>query len=143
MGEVKTVSVGGLVETREWLKGICVYEKCRDSYLNSVFREEQRRAGLRCNITLQTPEIFEDAVRVNPKKLGSAARFEPGTYVVLLSPNAIERYSFMFETPRRTIRHELAHIKYGDCDRNLPNVLRQLHTWLVEEPRAFWYEFFG
>ena len=54
------------------------------------------------------------------------------------------RYRITLKTPpdepideiRRYIRHEIAHIKHGDCDRELPRILRALYNKLVAEQRA-------
>ena len=40
------------------------------------------------------------------------------------------------KTIRDTVRHELAHIKYGDCESDLPEYMRQLFYNFVHEPRA-------
>ena len=44
--------------------------------------------------------------------------------------------------PKNSIKHELAHIKYGDCDRNLPKIINFFYSNLIFEPRAIFYEKF-
>lgn len=111
---------------------IGVYEEPTDGTIKDIFAEEKQKAGLEnTKIYLFIPEEKEAA----SNDFGNVRRDEDKTYSIRMWPRLHKTDA---ET-RNTIRHELAHIKFGDCDRKLPWPLNRLYTWLVEEPRAIWY----
>lgn len=146
MIDVPVLNLGEYVKKCEWVRGVCIYETCQDPRLDKIFEYEKKRAGLsRTDITLQIPENNDDAVYVDSNMIGLARTdaFEPGSYNILLNMGLIDRYSFLGITERNVIRHELAHIRNGDCDISLPWGLKVIYHWLFAEPRAMWYQFFG
>ncbi len=71
---------------------------------------------------------------------GDASVWHPqeDSYAVTIFPAGIQSTHGRRDT-KHVIRHELAHIKNGDCDRKLPRGLRYLYRLLIEEPRAARY----
>lgn len=127
----------------------CVFfEQTRDSSLLELLKEEKRNAGLEeTDISLFLPEegTYELVHGLNPGRIGSAVGSRDKRYTITLYPLALERESkvYGYDCRRSIIRHELAHIKFGDCDRKFPKGLRwlqKIYTSLVEEPRAGEYE---
>ncbi|MBI4141324.1 hypothetical protein HY484_00185 [Candidatus Woesearchaeota archaeon] len=122
------------LKPQEFVRQVFVPTNLTD--LLQIFEEERRKIGLsETDISLLLPEDEPFEVGF----IGCAGGNQQKGYSVSLCPNAIEldgRY-----TMRQVIRHELAHIKNGDCDRKLPRVLKWIYTILIEEPRANWYAF--
>ena len=108
-----------------------VYIPCLDKELLEIFEEEKQRKGLKnLDIQLLVPEndhYFNDAT------LADASGSQKSWYDIVLYPRNIDD---SFTSYRSTIRHELAHIKHGDLDRNFPSFLKKFWNFFVEEPRA-------
>lgn len=117
-------------------KGIMFFNLTNDPYFLSILEEEKSRIGLEnTKIDICLPE-YE-----NYKNLWTPAwtsgNKEEG-YNICLIPKSIKQ---IFGSYRFTIRHELAHIKCGDCDleNKLPEFLLNLHYSLYGEHRANFY----
>ena len=142
MGLGKIVIRNGAYVTKENLPSgetvDCVWIKATDSEQLKVLREAQSRACLgSLEIVLLIPTNPEN---VNPFLDGFAAK-QDGVYYICINPPS--RFDDMFYNDRRdlakTMRHEMAHIKNCDCDRNLPPVIKWLYNLILEEPRAKYY----
>jgi len=108
--------------------------------LLQIFEEERRKIGLlEEDISLLLPE--DENYQPDDFLLGNAMGSRERGYSICLFPRTIEEN--WVDTFRTVIRHELAHIKNGDVDRNLPKILKWIYNSLVEEPRADWYAYFG
>ena len=123
----------------------CVlFEQTRDPSLLRSFKEEIITAGLeKTDISLLLPEegTYQLVYTLDPDRMGSATKSGDKKYTVTLYPLALERAKeiFGYDTSRDVIRHELAHIKFGDCDRKFPRGLKwlqRIYNSLIEEPRA-------
>ena len=119
------------------VEDIGVLFETEDPYLLSIFQEEIRKAQLDgLDIRLLVPDNPETCDKLVPRLHGRAIGYGDLEYSVELYPMAIERFN---STPRKTMRHELAHIKYGDLGRKLPKLIEKLYSIFVKEPRANWY----
>jgi len=119
--------------TREWN---CIPTN-NPKYL-SVLEQEKKRANLKdVAITLLVPENLWDAGMENYHGNSSGSKREG--YTIAINPVVKDILPFNL---RHTIKHELAHIKYGDCDRKLPTVIHSLYSFFVQEPRAEFYALF-
>jgi hypothetical protein len=134
MGSVQYLKVSGYIKQ--------IFVPTHDPSLLSIFEEEKVKIGLsETDIDLQVPEepdYHEDTLwRLKPAEtLGNS----DWGYSIVLFPISAERSDY---TLRQIIRHELTHIKNGDCDRELPGFFGWLYNNLVEEPRAKWYAMRG
>ena len=108
-----------------------------DSYLVGLLEEEITNAGLDDKqIVLLLPEL-----NYRHKLYSSIAeveKIEKNSYEIRLFPVCMEEDEC---SARIAIRHELAHIKYGDVDRWwFSEFLEEWYSLFVEEPRAIRYE---
>ncbi len=92
----------------------------------------------------------KDIALLVPESLGCTRRLPNGnlifgvgrrgprarTYDLIIFPATIEMRG---RDEAAVMRHELAHVRFGDLDRRLPCCLRKLYTTFVEEPRASLY----
>jgi hypothetical protein len=129
------------IEERVFLQPIeyisAVWEPCPDPDYQETYREEVRRAGLQgVDISLLTLENGSSSETV-----GFANGNRSEGYSIGVNPEHPEAKAFA-QSPERLMRHELAHIKNGDCDREVPLLLRWL-DWAISETRAIFYEYFG
>ncbi len=114
-------------------------EQTWDSRLLSILDEEIKNAGLKDKeIYLLVPEPGGLQYLPGEENLCGDVKFTYGSYQIMIYPEIIARYEERGASIRSTIRHELAHIKYGDCSkRRFPwRFLNRLYNRLVEEPRA-------
>lgn len=119
------------LEVKEFIK--CVWLPTEDQYYISILEEEKHRAGISSyDISLSIPEQLPYH---DPELLGFSDGSRDEGYAIGINPSGGILFDFR---PRKTIRHEIAHIKYGDCDIN-PEILKKLHYWFIGEPRARWY----
>ncbi|MFH1511462.1 MAG: hypothetical protein ABIF10_07255 [Candidatus Woesearchaeota archaeon] len=96
----------------------------------SIFDMEKKKAGLEGeNILLLAPEDITGYYRIN-------RMFVTGDKSV---GYALVDATLVCQDYHRAYRHELDHIRNGDCDRKLPLIIKQLYQWFVEAPRAFFY----
>lgn len=118
-----------------------------------ILEEEKRKARLTgVDISLNVLEVTEgDEAYVEDCGLSGFARKEGDVYLIGLNEMP-EIRGKTGHTVRNTIRHELAHIRNGDCDRylaqrayldSLPKFLKPFYLWyihayenFVSEPRA-------
>ena len=134
----------------------------KDPKLNSILQEEQSGAELGgIEILLLAPISLENDITalylglldvvevfdiVYVPKCGDVyaivGKLDTEAYYIGLHPRPRSRKIWRdnFPDERDTIKHEIAHIKFGDCDRKLPEPLKIIFNWLIAEPRADWYE---
>ena len=112
----------------------CYIASDNETYIKILHEEKERASLSGINIFLFIPETPED---MDPYLLGSSIKFKD-CYEIRLNPSPRIRRKYEYDE-RNTIRHELAHIKYGDCDRRLPPILKKIYHSLIEEPRANFY----
>lgn len=119
---------------------ITVFIETENSGLLDILNEEKIKAGLdSIEVHLMLPEIPEEA-DTDPDLLARSGKINSNDYQIILFPLAMKRWG---RSARHEIRHEIAHIKYGDLDRKLPSCLKTIYNLLVEEPRARWYALNG
>ena len=114
-----------------------VFAPSEDKNLLSILQKVKLKRGLAdLDISILTPEEpnFED-----PDILGRCAGSKEEGYSITILPKSIEE-SLFFDI-YYIFHHEITHIKYGDCDRNLPKFLKFIFRLLVEKPRADFYAF--
>lgn len=115
-------------------KSIIFFEPAKDPEYLRIFEREKKAMGLgHKDITLQLPDdlSYRDGLT-----LGRAKKADEGeAYIVRLIPAAIE-WSAPFHSIEEVTRHELAHVKNGDCDTNFSPVVRWLYYIVIAEPRA-------
>jgi len=137
MKEAKSINIEvDYVDVIEFFTHCVSYCQTEDKKLLFILAEEKTKAGLEDKIiSLFTPEEsdFEESYYMNPCLLGDARTSNDEEYEITLYPLVlIKDYARI----RKTIRHELAHIKYGDCDSKLTGILRKLYSFFIFEPRA-------
>lgn len=106
----------------------------------AILDEEKEKAGLHdTDISLFVPDPPEYGYTrcfLNGESIyGEAFKWNDKAYGINLIP-VPEAREITGHSIRETIRHELAHIKYGNCDIRLPKFLHVLHSKFISEPRA-------
>jgi len=105
------------------------YGTTSDNLLTRIFDEEKENIGLADeDIALWIPETWGEACFAyedEPKTVASAWGVKEEGYNVRLMPVKMARTQ---QDIRNTMRHELAHIAFGDCDAGyvVPILLRKL-----------------
>lgn len=112
-----------------------VSNPCKDRDLTRIFDEEKQNMGLE-NLDIQLL-LPENGNYDSPSLTGITLGRKENGYSITLFPKTIERFQ---SNSRSIIRHELAHIKHGDLDRDLPRIIRLLYNLFIAEPRARSYE---
>jgi len=128
-----------IIDIREYIKEhkleIASFIETENPGLLRILEEEKIKAGLdSAEIHLMLPEDLQDDT--NPDIIARVHKIKNNDYEITLYPAAMKSGR---RSARSEIRHEIAHIKYGDLDRRLPGYLKRVYNLLVEEPRAKWY----
>ena len=124
----------------EFFSDVREFIEVTDSERLEMLRDEQERAGLGdLEISLFVPAGDQD---YNSMSYGSAYR-DGDRYAVNLNVQRILLFDVPSVSERKVLRHELAHIKYGDCDRNVPRRFPWNVVRFLQECRAEWYAHFG
>jgi len=118
-------------------EGLAVWESVKDTRVLEFFEQEVSRIGLDIqNVFLLEPE----EPNCTGTQTTSSAVKSRRSYLIFLHP----KDSVTFREIKWTIRHELAHIIYGDCNKSrfmwLPEGVRMAladaYYLLIGEPRA-------
>lgn len=104
-----------------------------------ILSREIRNAGLEGKvINLHIIDNSELYGNYKPNAVGYVHKAEDGvSYNIFLFPERIEQCKDQDVT--YVIRHELAHIKFGDLDSNLKGEWKKRYNKVVEDPRAHEY----
>lgn len=121
-----------------------LFEQTKDYSLLRLLEEEKRKMGIvEREIFLLLPEkgLCGLVHNLDSDKMGGVVKLVDNTYQITLYPLALKKAKeiFGYDPTSLTIRHELAHIKFGDCDRKFPTGfkwLQRIYNYFIEEPRA-------
>ena len=97
----------------------------------------KRKYGL----TDKNIRLYEERLRegISDRVCGTATKTGENEYDVDINRENIEWWIELGERSvslENTIRHELNHIRFGDCDKELPPPFNKLYRNLIAEPRA-------
>lgn len=117
--------------------GSIIFKRSKNELLTEILDKEVQRENLQGKkIFLVSPEKIEDVYKIN--KFFGMGNFSVGYVIVDASVGPTDYF-----TDRKNIRHELAHIKFGDHDRGGLPLLLKIYYLIIEEPRAMFYAKFG
>ena len=102
-----------------------------------IFEDKKKDVGL-FDVKIDVLFLKERGNEILAELIGFYGRVwnnPDGSYTVRINESMIRKHG---RTIRSSIRHELAHIKYGDCESgdNLPTYLRHIFRDFVHEPQA-------
>lgn len=120
---------------------IAIHEsvECENPEIIDIFNyyKNQKKYGL----TDKVVTLYEERLRegINGWTCGNAQKIGEKEYDICINLENIDRCRELGEryiSLEYVIRHELNHIRFGDCDKKLPYYLDKLHRNLIAEPRA-------